>query len=77
MLGVPESDRERLVHYADAAVSWNDPEYLQGREPLAVTVEAMGVLHAAASELAEQRKRRRRATTCSARSCTRRSTASG
>ena len=56
MLGVPESDRERLVHYADAAVSWNDPDYLRGRTPLEVTVEAMGVLHAAASELAAQRQ---------------------
>jgi cytochrome P450 len=56
MLGVPESDRERLVHYADAAVSWNDPEYLNGRQPLEVTAEAMGVLHAAASELAERRQ---------------------
>ena len=45
MLGVPESDRERIVHYADAAVSWNDPEYLQGRTPLEVTVEEIGRAH--------------------------------
>lgn len=57
MLGVPEADQERLVHHADAAVSWNDPDYLQGREPLAVAAEAMGVLHGAASELCAQRER--------------------
>jgi cytochrome P450 len=57
MLGVPEADRERLLHHVDAAVSWNDPEYLAGREPLAVIGEAMVVLHGAATELAEARER--------------------
>ena len=57
MLGVPEADRERLVHWADAAVSWNDPDYLDGREPMAVAAEAVGVLHGAATELAEERER--------------------
>jgi cytochrome P450 len=55
MLGVAEDDRERIVHHADAAVSWNDPEYLAGREPLAVIGEAMAVLHGAAFELASAR----------------------
>ena len=57
MLGAPESEWERLVHYADAAVSWNDPDYLEGREPLAVAAEAMGVLHATVNELSELRAR--------------------
>ena len=35
MLGVPEEDRERVL-WGDAAVSWNDPEFLRGREPLDV-----------------------------------------
>jgi cytochrome P450 len=56
MLGVPEEDRERLVHHADAAVSWNDPEYLEGRTPLEVVGEAMGVLHGAAAEIAADRR---------------------
>lgn len=56
MLGVPEEDRERLVHYSDAMVSWGDPEYLQGRDPLAVVGEALWVLHQACSELAEERR---------------------
>ena len=56
MLGVPEEDREHLVHHADAAVSWNDPEYLAGRTPLEVVGEAMGVLHGAAAEIAADRR---------------------
>ena len=56
MLGVPEEDREHLVHHADAAVSWNDPEYLAGRTPLEVVGEAMMVLHGAAAEIAADRR---------------------
>ncbi len=56
MLGVPEEDRERVVHHADAAVSWNDPEYLAGRTPLEVVGEAMAVLHGAAAEIAADRR---------------------
>ena len=56
MLGVPEPDQEHLVHQADAAVSWNDPEYLAGRSPLEVVGEAMGVLHDAAAEIAADRR---------------------
>jgi cytochrome P450 len=56
MLGVPEEDRERLVYYSDAMVSGADPDYLQGREPLAVLGEALWILHQACTELAEQRR---------------------
>jgi cytochrome P450 len=56
MLGVPEEDRERLVHYSDAMVSWSDPEYLQGRDGMAVIGEALWILHQACTELAEQRR---------------------
>ena len=57
MLGVDdEAERERLAHYADAAVSWNDPDYLDGRQPLMVLGEALGILHAAATELAVARR---------------------
>ena len=56
MLGVPEEDQERLVHHADAAVSWNDPDYLGDRAPLEVVGEAMGVLHGAAAEIAADRR---------------------
>jgi cytochrome P450 len=56
MLGVPEEDRERLVHYSDAMVSWSDPEYLQGRDGLAVVGEALWILHQACTDLAEARR---------------------
>lgn len=56
MLGVPEEDRERLVHYSDAMVSWSDPDYLQGRDGMAVVGEALWVLHQACTELAEERR---------------------
>jgi cytochrome P450 len=57
MIGVPEEDRERLVYYSDAMVSGADPDYLQGRDPLAVLGEALWILHQACTELAEQRRK--------------------
>ena len=56
MLGVPEADRERLVDAADAMVSVNDPVFMAGREPLAVTGESLFILHSAAKELITQRR---------------------
>jgi cytochrome P450 len=56
MLGVPETDRERLVDAADAMVSVNDPAFMAGREPLAVIGESLFVLHSAAKELLAQRR---------------------
>lgn len=56
MLGVPEADRERLVHYSDAMVSWNDPVYLDGRDPITVVGEALFTLHQACIALAEERR---------------------
>jgi cytochrome P450 len=57
MLGAPESDHERLVEHADALVSWNDPEFLAGREPLVMMGEAIGALHEAATAIAAERRR--------------------
>lgn len=57
MLGVPVADRERLVDAADALVSVNDPVFMDGREPLAVTGESLFVLHSAAKELLAERRR--------------------
>lgn len=56
MLGVPESEQEHLVHHADSMVSWNDPDYLQGRDAVAVIGEAIMVLHGAAQQLAAARE---------------------
>jgi cytochrome P450 len=56
MLGAPESEHERLVGHADAMVSWNDDEFLAGREPLAVIGEAIGALHVVATAIAADRR---------------------
>ena len=55
MIGVPESDHERLADVAEAAVSWNDPEFLQGRNPQEMIGEAIATFHAAAVEIAKDR----------------------
>jgi cytochrome P450 len=56
MLGVPEADREPLADAADAMISVNDPEFLAGREPLAVVGESLFQLHTAAKELLAERR---------------------
>jgi cytochrome P450 len=55
MIGVPESDHERLADVAEAAVSWNDPEFLQGRNPQEMIGEVIATFHAAAVEIAKDR----------------------
>jgi cytochrome P450 len=57
MLGAPEAEHDRLVHQADAMVSWNDADFLAGREPLAVIGAAIATLHEAASVIAADRRR--------------------
>jgi cytochrome P450 len=56
MVGIPESDRHRVEHAADAAVSWADPVYLAGRNPLEVLVEAQMYIHQVAFALAAERR---------------------
>lgn len=56
MVGIPESERQRVAHAADALVSWADPEYLDGREPLQVVFENQVYLHQVAGQLAAQRR---------------------
>src|SRR5205807_2576011 len=55
MIGVPESDHERLADVAEAAVSWNDPEFLQGRNPQEMIGEVIATFHQAAIEIAKDR----------------------
>src|SRR6201986_78920 len=45
MVGVPESERQKLAHAAHAMVSSGDPEYLNGRHPLEVLFEAQTYVH--------------------------------
>lgn len=56
MVGIPESDRERVAHAADALVSWADPVYLDGRNPMEVLVENQMYLHQIAGRLAAERR---------------------
>ncbi|OBI41210.1 cytochrome P450 [Mycobacterium sp. E796] len=58
MVGIPESERERVAHAADALVSWADPVYLAGRNPLEVLVENQMYLHQVAGTLAAERRER-------------------
>lgn len=58
MVGIPESERERVAQAADALVSWADPVYLDGRDPMQVLVENQMYLHQAAGALAAERRAR-------------------
>jgi cytochrome P450 len=56
MVGIPESDRDQVAHAADAMVSWADPSYLDGRNPLEVLVGSQMYLHQVAGALAADRR---------------------
>ncbi|BBZ43196.1 cytochrome P450 [Mycobacterium parmense] len=56
MVGIPESERQRVAQAADALVSSGDPVYLDGRNPLEVLVENQTYLHSVAGMLAAQRR---------------------
>lgn len=56
MVGIPESERERVAHAADALVSSSDPVFLDGRNPLEVMFESVTYLHQIASSLAADRR---------------------
>ena len=57
MMGVPEADRERVVHHADVLVTVLDPEVTKGREPLLVLGESVWELTQFATELAAFREK--------------------
>jgi cytochrome P450 len=56
MVGIPESEREHVAAATDAAVSWADPVFLNGRNPLEVLVENQMYLHQIAGMLAAERR---------------------
>ncbi len=56
MLGVPEEDQEAVLWGVDAAVSWNDPEFLSGRTPLEVVMESMTIMTEIAYRLCAERR---------------------
>lgn len=56
MVGIPESERAQLAAATDAMVSWADPVYLGGRNPLQVLVENQTYVHHLAGVLAADRR---------------------
>jgi cytochrome P450 len=58
MLGVPEQDRQAVLWGVDAAVSWNDPEFLGDRTPLEVVAESMTIMTGIAFRLCAERRER-------------------
>jgi cytochrome P450 len=56
MVGIPESEREHLAHATDAMVSWADPAFLDGRNPLEVLLENQQYVHQVAGALAAERR---------------------
>jgi len=56
MMGIPESERERMAHATDALVSWADPEFLNGRPAMEVLVENQLYLHQIVGTLATERR---------------------
>lgn len=56
MVGIPQSERQRVAHAADALVSWADPVYLAGRHPLEVLMQNQMYLHQVANALAAERR---------------------
>jgi cytochrome P450 len=56
MVGIPESERGQVADAADALVSWADPVYLAGRNPLEVLLQNQMYLHQVAGALAAERR---------------------
>ena len=57
MIGVPESDRERVVHAADTLVTVSDPEVIGEKAPIEALGQALWTLTSFAKELAAHRER--------------------
>lgn len=56
MVGIPDSERERMAHATDALVSWADPDFLNGRPALEVIFEQQMYLHQVVGTLAAERR---------------------
>ncbi|QLL05883.1 cytochrome P450 [Mycobacterium vicinigordonae] len=54
--GIPASEEHQVASAADAVVSWADPEYLAGRNPLELLVQNQVYLHQVAGALAAERR---------------------
>ncbi|HEV7582233.1 MAG TPA: cytochrome P450 [Mycobacterium sp.] len=56
MVGIPDSERERMAHATDALVSWADADFLNGRPALEVIFENQMYLHQVVGMLAAERR---------------------
>jgi len=56
MLGVPEEDQKAVLWGVDAAVSWNDPDFLAGQTPLEVVAKSMAIMTEIAYRLCAERR---------------------
>ncbi|MHB8464007.1 MAG: cytochrome P450 [Acidimicrobiales bacterium] len=56
LMGVDEADRALYVRNANEMVGWNDPSQQAGRDPLTLLFDALLVLHAMASSMAQDRR---------------------
>jgi cytochrome P450 len=56
MVGIPDSERERMAHATDALVSWADPDFLNGRPALEVIFENQMYLHQVVGTLSAERR---------------------
>jgi cytochrome P450 len=57
MMGVPDADRERVVHAADTLVTVGDPEVIGDQAPVEVLGQALWTLTEYATQLADERER--------------------
>jgi cytochrome P450 len=58
MVGIPESHRERVGEATNALISWADPVYLEGRNPVQIMGDNQDYLHSVAVGLAAERRER-------------------
>jgi cytochrome P450 len=56
MLGVPEADRDKLLAQVDAVVSYQDPEFLHGRDSFEVMKAAVSDIAMFAFQMAQHRR---------------------
>jgi cytochrome P450 len=56
MIGVPDEDRDSVLWGVDAAVSWNDPEFLGEKTPIEVVTESMMLMNEIAFRLCAERR---------------------
>ncbi|MQA97166.1 MAG: cytochrome P450 [Streptosporangiales bacterium] len=57
MIGIPEQERDQVVHHANATAQSGDPAFRAGRDPFEIILEAQTYFQNTAIAMAEQRRR--------------------